>query len=171
MNTEKKTKVSDKELRSLFSEIDTKITELYECSAKDFKQLNVYLKDYYKKTNIIFKNAFSIIETIGGGKSMELLKEFNEVQTSIRNLKFQLEEENNENIQILEKILAKVILLTVTMKNFKQDLITYKFLATNFRLLSNYQDIEGKNNEAVIIWEKFTRYVKSLIPAIEDNLE
>ena len=171
MNTKKNTKVSDKELRSLFSEIDLKITDLYECSAKDFKQLNVYLKDYYKKTNIIFKNAFSIIETIGGGKSMELLKEFNEVQTSIRNLKFQQEEENNENIQILEKILAKVILLTVTMKNFKQDLITYKFLATNFRLLSNYQDIEGKNNEAVIIWEKFTRYVKSLIPAIEDNLE
>ena len=171
MNTQKNTKVCDKELRILFSEIDTKINDLYQCSAKDFKQLNVYLKDYYKKTNIIFKNAFSIIETIGGGKSMELLKEFTEVQTSMRNLKFQLEEENNENIQILEKILAKVILLTVTMKNFKQDLITYKFLATNFRLLSNYQDIEGKNNEAVLIWEKFTRYVKSLIPALEDNLE
>lgn len=171
MKTKKNINVCDKELRSLFSEIDTKITELYKCSASDFKQLNVYLKDYYKKTNIIFKNAFSIIETIGGGKSMELLKEFNEAQTSIRNLKFLLEEDNNENIQILEKILAKVILLTVTMKNFKQDLITYKFLATNFRLLSNYQDIEGKNTEAMMIWEKFTRYVKSLIPSLENNLE
>ena len=73
------TTVSKEELISTFSEIDEKINDLHIRSSADFMQLNIYLKDYHKKTRIISENAFRILETIAGKKDIDLIGELESI--------------------------------------------------------------------------------------------
>ena len=171
MNADQNTFVSKSELISTFSVIDTRITELHQCSAKDFSHLSNYLKAYHNKTSIISENAFRIFHMLGGDEGNQFLGKLEDILAKIKDCQNKIEQKSNENILIIEKILARTILLTVALKNFRQDLTTFKFLATNYKLLANYENFDVDWNAAVVVWEKLVRMIRSSLPVITDGLE
>ena len=171
MDASKNIKVTKPELISTFSVIETKITELHKCSAKDFSQLNDGLKAYHRKTAIISDNASRIFTMLSGDESNQFLRKLEDIQIQIKDCQTRIEQKNSENILMLEKILAKSILLTVSLKNFRQDLTTFNFLATNYKLLANYENFDTEWNAAVTVWEKLIRKIRSSLPVITDGLE
>ena len=171
MDASKNIKVTKPELISTFSVIETKITELHKCSAKDFSQLNDGLKAYHRKTAIISDNASRIFTMLSGDESNQFLRKLEDIQIQIKDCQIRIEQKNSENILMLEKILAKSILLTVSLKNFRQDLTTFNFLATNYKLLANYENFDTEWNAAVTVWEKLIRKIRSSLPVITDGLE
>ncbi|MEZ5071377.1 MAG: hypothetical protein R2751_10505 [Bacteroidales bacterium] len=168
---ERKPEIQKKELLKIFSEIDARISNLHACSEKDFKQLNAYLKEYHSKTKVVFDNATSIFDLLGGSKGTELARELEDVRQGIRESKRKIEENHGSNIQVMENTLAKVILLTVALKNFKQDLTTYKFLFSNYTLLSSYEHFEEEKHEAVYTTEGFVKALRNKLPSLEKELE
>jgi len=166
-----KSNINKEELISVFTEIDSKIASLHQCSSEDFTLLNGYLKEYHKKIRIIFENATSIFNLIGGEKGGKLVEELNQVKKCINTNRTAIEEGNSQNLILLESILAKVILLMVSLKNFRQDLTTYKFLVSNYILLTGYESGDNEENKIIFTWEKFVKYIRTLLPSLEKNLD
>ena len=107
MNADKNINVTKSELISTFSVIDKKISELHNCSAKDFSQLNSHLKTYHTKTSIISENASRIFSMLTGEEGNQLLVKLEDIHIKIINCQNRIEQKNNENILILERILAR----------------------------------------------------------------
>ncbi|MCP4311682.1 MAG: hypothetical protein GY790_10500 [Bacteroidetes bacterium] len=163
--------VSRSEVISIFSNIEEKISELHQCSAKDFLKLNNHLRDYHKKTSLISKNASIIFKMLGGEKGTQLLTNLEEILAKITYCRSRDEEMSVEYILTLEKILAKTILLTLSLKNFKQDLTTIKFLVSNYKLISNYENFDSDWNNSVNVWEALARDIRSSFPELGSRLE
>lgn len=171
MEQNKNKSVSRSELINTFSNIDEKISDLHQCSAKDFLQLNSYLKDYHQKTSRISENASTIFKMLGGEKGTRLLKTLEEIHMKIQDCQYRNDEVSNEYILTLEKMLARIILLTVSLKNFKQDLTAFKFLVSNYKLISNYERFDPEWNRTVSSWEVHIRDIRSTLPDMASGLE
>ncbi len=158
-------------LISIFADIDKKISDLHECSAKDFKSLNIYLKDYYSKTSKISDNATTIFKMLSGEQGVMLRTNLELILNKITKSHTTINEKINESLLMLEKILAKAIFLTVSVKNFKQDLTTFKFMATNYKFISNYEQFSEDWNASVMVWEELVIELRKSLPAVEKRLD
>lgn len=159
------------ELIGIIEKIDQRIASLHHCSAEDFRQLNLYLKEYHSKTKKIFSNAFSIFEMVGGTRGAQILADLNSVSQRIRTGRDKVEEKNEHTIHVLEAMLAKFILLDVNTRNFKQDLTTFKFLISSFNLLSDYGELDEGELDIIQSWEVYLGRLKLRIPVLQDTLE
>lgn len=130
--------VTKSELIKTFSDIDDKINNLHVRSSADFLQLNDYLKDYYNKTNIVSGNAFRILETIAGKKDINLIEELETIHQRLIDCRVKIKEDDFNRIQILKNLTITSNQLTIALRNLRQDLTTFKFLITNYNLISNY---------------------------------
>jgi hypothetical protein len=160
MNKNQKPKIGTEELVDTFSNIDGRISELHKHSSGVFMQLNSYLKDYYKKINIISENASRIFDTILGNEKNNLLKELDTLYIEIKDYRQIAEEENKKSIKHLNTINVKANYLSVAIRNFNQDLITFKYLTTNYRLISNYEKFDPEWNKTIEEWESETGNVQ-----------
>lgn len=132
------------ELIKTFTEIDEKINDLHVRSSADFMQLNVYLKDYYKQTNIISGNAFKILETIAGKRNIDLIEELGIIHQRLEECRNEIKENDTCKIQVLKELATKSNQLNIALRNTKQDLTTFKFLLSNYNLISNYEGSDKK---------------------------
>ncbi len=154
------------ELVDTFSNIDGRISELHKHSSGVFMQLNSYLKEYYKKINIISDNASRIFDTILGNEKNNLLKELDTLYCEIKDYRQIAEEENKKSIKHLNLINVKANYLSVAIRNFNQDLITFKYLTTNYRLISNYENFETEWNNTIEEWDVETSNVQPTLSEI-----
>jgi hypothetical protein len=146
--------VSKSELINTFSNIDEKINMLHQRSSSDFMQLNNYLKDYHKKARIISENSFRIIGTISGEKDLNLINELEKIQSKLDEYGIRFNDEDIRKMQLLKQIVLKSNQLSVILRNLRQDFTTFKFLSTNFCLISNYADHTSEWNNKLEVWNK-----------------
>jgi hypothetical protein len=155
---------------STFSDIDTKINNLHQRSTVDFLQLNEYLKDYHKKTRIISENAFRVIDTIAGNRDMDLIEELGKIHHRLEECMIKIKEENLRKIQVLKELLTKSNHLNISLRNYKQDFTTFKFLATNFSLLSNYEDFGSSWKENLEKWNAEILSIQQALTSVYSNV-
>ncbi len=145
--------VTRAELIATFSEIDKKINDLHEKSSQDFLSLNNYLKDYYNKTHTISDNAFRILETIAGKTDIDLIDELGKIHERLEECRIRIKEDDAIKIQILKEVTTRSTQLTISLRNIKQDLTTFKFLLSNYNLISSYEETDGKWKEELERWD------------------
>jgi hypothetical protein len=164
-------KVNRQELIKTFSDIDDKINDLHKRSSADFLQLNTYLKDYYKKTNIVSENAFRILETIAGKTDINLIEELETIYHRLEDCRERIKEDDAIKIQILRDIALKANQLNVALRNIKQDLTSFKFLSTNYSFISNYEEAEAKWIKELEPWDKQITSLQSSMTTISNQVD
>jgi hypothetical protein len=164
-------KVSKNELINTFSEIDSKINNLHTRSSSDFLQLNNYLKDYHNKMRIVSENAFSILETIAGKKDLDLIKELGKIHQRLEDCRGKIKEEDFRKIQALKEIIIKSNQINVGLRNMKQDFTTFKFLFSNYNILSNYEDFKIEWKNSIEIWNKEIQSIQESLPSIRCQVD
>jgi len=145
--------VKIEELINVFHGIETKIGKLHQNSSQVFLQLNEFLKDYFRKNSIVSANATQIFDTILGNKEISLTSELNIIFGSLQKYKSATENEIETNLSTYTQINNKINFISLLIRNFKQDLITFKFLTTNFRLISNNESFKSGSLESVKNWD------------------
>jgi hypothetical protein len=171
MNPDPKMRISKSELIKTFSEIDNKINNLYRRSTSDFMQLNNYLKDYHRKTNIIASNAFRIIETISGEKDNNLIKELGKINYRLDDCIEKINEEDIRKVQNLKEIIHKSNQCNIIIQNLRQDLTTFRFLSSNFNIILNYRDFGRENSSAGNTWSSDIKALKDALLIISTHTE
>ncbi len=163
--------VKTEELVDTFSNIDIRIAELHEHSSGVFMKLNTYLKDYYKKINIISENASRIFDAILGNGKNNLLEELDNLYLKIKEYRNIAEEENKKSVKQLNEINLKTRYLSVAIRNFKQDLITFKYLTTNYRLVSNYEKFDSNWGFSIEVWDNITSNVQPSLTNVGEEID
>lgn len=158
--------VKIEELINVFHEIETKIGKLHQNSSQVFLQLNEFLKDYFKKNSIVSANATQIFDTILGNKEISLTNELNNIFGSLQKYKTATENEIETNLSTYTQINSKINYISLLIRNFKQDLITFKFLTTNFRLISNNESFKSGSLESVKTWDNALGNIQSWLTEI-----
>ncbi len=158
--------VKIEELISVFHDIETKIGTLHQNSSQVFLQLNEFLKDYFKKNSIVSANATQIFDTILGNKEISLTDELNHIFGSLQKYKTATENEIDANLGTYTQINSKINYVSLLIRNFKQDLITFKFLTTNFRLISNNESFKSASLESVKNWDNALVNIQSWLTEI-----
>jgi hypothetical protein len=170
MDQDDSLKVSKIELISTFSEIDEKINDLHQRSSDDFLQLNTYLKEYHNKARTISENAFRILDTIAGKKNIDLMSELEKILRRLEECRQRIEEEEFRKIQVLKDIMLKSNQLTVELRNFKQDFITFKFLSSNYFLISNYETFDIEWSNSLEVWNTQIISIQSVLNSINTHI-
>jgi len=164
-------KVNRQELIKTFSDIDDKISDLHKRSSADFLQLNTYLKDYYKKTNIVSENAFRILETIAGKTDINLIEELETIYHRLENCRERIKEDDAVKIQILRDIALKANQLNIALRNIKQDLTSFKFLSTNYNFVSNYEEAGANWIKELEPWDNQIISLQSSLSTISGQID
>jgi methyl-accepting chemotaxis protein len=125
--------------------IDQKISSLHTISSKDFLFFNKLLKEYYKKireiadTNNIIGDFFNKELS----KTTESLKEKNQNQ---KNIIDEIGQNSTHISEILAQTYSSLDLIIVPFNNYKQNLITLKYLLANLKLHFTYINLPNKND-------------------------
>jgi hypothetical protein len=164
-------RVSKEELISTFSEIDEKINDLHHRSSSDFMQLNIHLKDYHSKTRIISENAFRILDTIAGKKDLDLIGELEKIHERLEECREKIKNEDFRKIHVLKEILIKSNQLIIELRNLKQDFTTFKFLSSNYTLISNYEDFEIESKNNLEVWNIQIQAIQIALSTINEHID
>jgi len=163
---------SIKEIVAILLEIDTKITNLNECSSEDFLAFNNQLKSYYKQAGTISGTATQIFDFFADQKAQNVFNDLNHLQEKLKIIVVIFEKQINFSIKTLEKIWINLNLIFVPLKNFNQNLMTLKFLFANFKFNLTYFDDEYSqqlNNHAQNV-DNLISEIKSGYPIIIQTL-
>lgn len=135
------------EIANVFEQIDKQIMSLHKCSSDDFLMLNSNLKTIYKK-------AKSITHNIEQGISVQVGQDYNQLLLNLfkiyQNISSVFQEFNNEKEKVSEEMqnVFKIFgMLALPEKNFKQNIMTIKFLIAN--LVLNTTCFENSSNKEV----------------------
>lgn len=162
--------VNVEELLDVFQSIDSRIRELHQNSSQVFLQLNDFMKDYFKKNSIVSSNATKIFDTISGNNKSCLTNELNGIFEEFEAYKQGAENEFTMNLNLYTLLNNKADSLTLLIRNFKQDLLTLKFLTTNYKIISDEDcDLEPRN--PVKIWEEVISSIYPRFTEIEIETE
>ena len=157
---------------SIFSNIDEKIQSLHECSSQDFLTLNKHLKEFHKRAKSVSEHLNKITSMLDNSRTSNIFEDLDNLPASMKLQMKAIEKNNKNNIAILEKIYKNLNLLWVPLKNFRQNLLTLKFLITNLKLnYSGFESSENKNidNELEKL-DFFIQEIKNIYPDIDKNL-
>jgi len=139
--------LSVKEIITIFSGIDDKICSLQQCSTNDFSIFNQQLKGYYKEVKTIIESSAKIKNIIEESQEDLIFTELNSFQNK---LKIYLESSDKQlsfSIKSLSQLLKNISAIYLPLKNYKQNILTYKYLITNLKLNLTYLD---KNNHNIL---------------------
>ena len=138
--------------------IDSKISSLHTISSKDFLYFNKLLKQYYSNIKEISSanNAISVYFNSDLPTLKNNLKDKNSIQIQLLN-------EADVSLHKISKFLTKTYssfdMLVVPFNNFKQNIITLKYILANLQLHLNYINLSNKDD------------VQKSITIIESNIE
>ncbi len=132
-----------KEIIDTLNTIDQKIGSLHTISSKDFLFFNKLLKEYYKKIKEIADNNNFISDFF----NRDLIKIAQNLKEKNQNQRSNIDEigQNSTKIgEILTQTYASLDLIIVPFNNYKQNLITLKYLLANLKLHFTYINLSNK---------------------------
>ena len=128
------------EIVTILNEIDTKIGSLHTISSKDFLYFNKLLKQYYSNIKEI-STANNTISTFFNNDLPSIKEEAKEKNFTQMELLNDSDSYINKIIQLLSSINSSFNLLIVPVNNYKQNLITLKYILANLKLHLNYIEL------------------------------
>lgn len=133
------------EVVSILKQIDQKIDSLHTISSKDFLFFNQMLKNYYQKIKEVSEKNGSLNATLSKTipECVAALKTRNDNQKEFA-------VEINRNVGKLADLFSLTFgsfsLTIVPFKNYKQNLITLKYILANLKLHLSYVNLSNKDN-------------------------
>jgi hypothetical protein len=128
------------EIVTILNEIDKKIGSLHTISSKDFLYFNKLLKQYYSNIKEI-STANNTIATFFNNDLPSIKEEAKEKNITQIELLNETDLYINKIIQFLSNIYSSFNLLVVPVNNYKQNLITLKYILANLKLHLNYIEL------------------------------
>ncbi len=160
-----------KEIGQIFSSIDKRIISLYKCSSDDFVTFNTQLKKYHKQINGVSANAEEIMNLFNSGGDHDFISLLNVfIQDIDQYLNNNLKTSENYILH-LERTLKNINSMMLYSRNYKQNLLTYKYLITNLKLSAAYLDSGNSTiNEDIDRIIAFIVKVNSVLPSLDGKL-
>lgn len=171
-NTGQKEQFTVKDIIIALNDVDNKILSLHECSTEDFMTFNSYLKKYNTIVETISENAQKVFHIISGKNNCDSYQELKSFHSQLKKHTDYFEDQINQSITLLEKLLHIFDLLFVPLKNFNQNLMTLKFLNANLKFhalhfnTSSREAIENNTNSI----NKLITNIKNIYPVIDAGL-
>lgn len=160
------------EIISIFSKIDKKIASLHQSSSDDFLTLHANFKNYFKLSKSISGNATQIFDIVAGKNNNNSFNELNAFHTKLIVHLDHSVKQINFSINTLEKIMANLELMFLPFKNFKQNLMTLKYLGTSYKInmasMGETDENESDRNRQGL--EDLILQITNAYPLIDDNL-
>ncbi|MBI9065927.1 MAG: hypothetical protein JEZ09_01465 [Salinivirgaceae bacterium] len=158
MNTSNSKQINDfikqfptDEVISTLNSIDKKISSLHSISSKDFLYFNALLKEYYSKIKQI-SDANNEISVFFSKKIPELVDEIKEKNKKAKDYIDHSKNNNSKVIEYLSIIYSSFDLVIVPFNNYKQNLITFKYLLANLKLHLGYVELaNGKELKSSVL--------------------
>jgi len=165
LTKEKNIKVE--ELLGVFNDIESIIRELHKSSSDVFMQLNSFLKDYSKKNSIVTTNATQIFDSIAGNRENGLSSELYNIFDEYVGFKSGTEIELDENLLIETKLNTKADNILLLVRNLKQDLLTLKYLFSNYKMINRNGNLSVFTINDVNRWERSITNIIVWLSAID----
>jgi hypothetical protein len=161
-----------KEIIDTINQIDNKIGSMHAISSKDFLYFNQLLKDYYKHIKQISEGNNQLNTLINQDLPLLTHKQKDIYIDQKRNL----EKTNQYTQDLIDKLTAALSLfdfIVVPFNNFKQNLITLKYILANLRLHLSYIELQNKNEllDSVKIMETTIDEVHQIIESANKQIE
>lgn len=138
------------EIIEIFTRIDKKIISLHQCSSDDFLGLNKQFKEFHSESRTISENAQKVLDVITQDKTLEALRNLQilkeQLKSQIRQVEIFLANTGNLIYATISGIEGILFLL----RSLRQNLTTIKFLITNKKLESSYNNPTGTDTGAAI---------------------
>lgn len=178
MSLSEKTMINDffknfprKDIIDTLSSIDAKISSLHTISSKDFLYFNKLLKQYYSNIKEISSanNEIAIFINSEVPKAKDEIKSKNTMQLQLLS---EVDGNTNRIIELLTSIYSSIELLIVPVNNFKQNLITLKYILANLKLHLNYIKLingDKLRKSILIIEESIERIYKQIESIVLKN--
>lgn len=131
------------EIIETLNTIDQKIGSLHTISSKDFLFFNKLLKDYYKHIKEIADNNTSI-STFFKKELNNFAEQLNQKNQNQQKNIAQIKETGKQIEDILTLTFSQLDLIIVPFNNYKQNLITLKYLLANLKLHFTYINLPNK---------------------------
>jgi hypothetical protein len=164
---------SVQQMLSVFEQIDTKICSLHECSSDDFAIFSARLKDFNTQVKEISSNANTILNIIDSDNIGNTFTQLNFYHYQIKTYVEEFEKQINTTINDLEEMIREINSLYLPLKNYKQNLLTFKYLVANLKLNIAYvapQQNTLYDNEIEHINSKIDE-AHAVYPNLEEGLE
>lgn len=123
-----------KNITSKFTQIDTKIIELLQCSSDDFLGLNADFKELYRSSSAISKSATDIFEILSDNDTRKMMADLEELYKLLRMQHSPILATANKGINVSKEMLEMSADLHLQVKNLNQNLLTLKFLLANLKI-------------------------------------
>ena len=123
-----------KNITSKFTQIDTKIIELLQCSSDDFLGLNTDFKALYRSSSAISKSATDIFEILSDSDTRKMMTDLEELYKLLRMQHSPILATANKGINLSKEMLEMSADLHLQVKNLNQNLLTLKFLLANLKI-------------------------------------
>lgn len=117
-----------------FTQIDTKIIELLQCSSDDFLGLNTDFKELFKSSSLLSKNASSIFDILSDNDTKRMMSELEDLYKMLRKSHSPIISSATEGINVTKEMLEMSGNLHLQVKNLNQNLLTLKFLLANLKI-------------------------------------
>ena len=152
------------EITSIFSNIDAQVVELHKSAESDFSMFKDQFKKFNTTSEELENNLADISNILSEYKLYDVLKDFNTFYDSLKHHFFNSRNHFRDILSLIEKIQSNAENIAVPVKNFKQNLMTLKFLVANVKV--NFRDTFSEEDELQNTIEE----IENLIEKIRKNL-
>ncbi len=162
-----------KEIISIFHGIDKKIISLHDCSTEDFLFLNDYLKEVHNNIKKISANTGEISKIIDEHQNEAFFDKIDSLPKVLKTSMLNIENKLSETLDSVKLFIQQINMLFLPIKNFKQNLMTFKFLITNLKLNVSYYQREASVGQLAKQTEELNELIdnsKGLMPKIDLEL-
>ncbi len=158
------------EIINILVDIDNKIKSLHTFSSKDFMYFNKLLKQYYSHIKDI-STANNIISVFISKNLPTIKEEVNTKNQQQINLLNNINKNQEKIIGLLMHIYSSFDMLVVPGNNFKQNLITLKYIMTNLKLHLNYVNLidNGKLKKNIAVIKNIVETIYTQIDKIKTD--
>ncbi len=118
----------------ILKSIDDKILELNRISAKDFLGFSEILKEYHQKTKELTSQSGKLFEMFNTLEDITLVEETSAIQQAVLPRLGTIKKVSNQISNTIKKTEEDLQQLFVPFNNFRQNLLTLKFLFVNVKL-------------------------------------
>lgn len=148
-----------KEINNLFNEIDNKIIAILECSSEDFLSLNTRFKEFHadsKSLDNLTQKLFNLIKPDNNKHILDSLKKIHQALL--------IHKERNgagytQLANYLQDLSESLRNLQIPLKNYKQNLSTFKLIEANFSM-KNIMENSDKNKAQIQIVHDLIKNLK-----------
>lgn len=158
-------------LSTIFSEIENQISTLQRFSTNDFGSFNEKLKQFNETVKKINNNSIAVLNVLDSDSTSDYFTQLNFLHYKINFYVELFEEKIKEQIDKIEVNLKLLNTLQLPLKNYKQNLITLKYLIANIKLNLLYEKNDTNIYDDLIQIESAVKEVIVLLPEFDDGLE